>query len=192
MNTSITLCRRCIVSYSIDNWRRCRRSKHGVICPTRSSPEKWGSAYGLGAWRSKQLPDWSLFCNSCLGSCSNNFGALQGWRTQALEALALVVWIYISQAAVVHHLELKISKQTRDGSSLASAAFTIYMPELGINPQFTWNWVIPKSIQANFFVLFSIHPVAKGGILSWTNSKVLPGKLAQIPQRKTNLVAIDT
>jgi hypothetical protein len=31
-----------------------------------------------------------------------NFGELQGWRTQALQALGLVIGIYIIQAEVIH------------------------------------------------------------------------------------------
>ncbi len=61
------------------------------------------------------------------------FGLLQGWGTQALGALVLLVGIYMIQAAVLHLLELKEAKQPRYGSKLGSAAYAVCMLWFGIN-----------------------------------------------------------
>ena len=52
-------------------------------------------------------------------------GIFQGWGTQALGALVLLVGIYMLQAAVLHLLEFKEAKNPRTGSKLASLAYAI-------------------------------------------------------------------
>ena len=61
-------------------------------------------------------------------------GLLQGWGTQALGALVLLVGIYMIQAAVLHLLELKEAKQNnRYGSKLANTAYAGCMLWFGIS-----------------------------------------------------------
>ena len=100
LNASTSLYQGYIVSYSMGSRRRCWRSRRAVVYPTRGSSKKRGGAYGLGPWRSKQLPDWCLFA-ILAWRVAANFGVFQGWRTQALQALVLVIGIYTIQAAVV-------------------------------------------------------------------------------------------
>ena len=52
-------------------------------------------------------------------------GIFQGWDTQALGALVLLVGIYMLQAAALHLLELKEAKNPRFGSKLVSLAYAI-------------------------------------------------------------------
>ena len=54
-------------------------------------------------------------------------GVYQRWDNQALGALALVVGIYMLQAAVLHLLKLKEAKNPRYGSKLASTAYAFCM-----------------------------------------------------------------
>lgn len=61
-------------------------------------------------------------------------GILQGWGTQALGALVLLVGIYMIQAAALHLLELKEAKQpNRYGSKLANTAYALCMLWFGIS-----------------------------------------------------------
>lgn len=59
-------------------------------------------------------------------------GLCQGWDTQALGALVLVVGIYMLQAAVLHLLELKEAKNPRYGSKLANTAYAVCLFWFGI------------------------------------------------------------
>ena len=59
-------------------------------------------------------------------------GICQGWNTQALGALVLVVGIYMLQAAVLHLLELKEAKNPRYGSKIASTAYAVCLFWFGI------------------------------------------------------------
>ena len=52
-------------------------------------------------------------------------GTFQGWDTQALGALVLLVGIYMLQAAALHLLELKEAKNPRFRSKLVSLAYAI-------------------------------------------------------------------
>ena len=59
-------------------------------------------------------------------------GFIQGWDTQTLGALVLVVGIYMMQAAVLHLLELKEAKNPRYGSKLTNLAYAVCMLWFGI------------------------------------------------------------
>ena len=59
-------------------------------------------------------------------------GFIQGWDTQTLGALVLVVGIYMIQAAVLHLLELKEAKNPRYGSKLTNLAYAVCMLWFGI------------------------------------------------------------
>ena len=59
-------------------------------------------------------------------------GIYQGWDTQALGGLVLVVGIYMLQAAVLHLLELKEAKNPRYGSKIASTAYAVCLFWFGI------------------------------------------------------------
>ena len=59
-------------------------------------------------------------------------GFIQGWDTQTLGALVLVVGIYMLQAAILHFLEPKEAKNPRYGSKLTNLAYAVCMLWLGI------------------------------------------------------------
>ena len=60
-------------------------------------------------------------------------GLAQGWGTQALGALILVVGIYTLQAAVLHLLELRTTKQPRYASKVVNIAYALFTLYFGIN-----------------------------------------------------------
>ena len=60
-------------------------------------------------------------------------GLLQGWGTEALGALVLLVGIYMLQAAMLHLIELKHSKQPRYASKIANLAYAVCMLWFGIS-----------------------------------------------------------
>jgi hypothetical protein len=59
-------------------------------------------------------------------------GLLQGWGTEVLGALVLLVGIYMLQAAVLHWLDLKVAKQARYASKFAISAYALCMIWFGI------------------------------------------------------------
>ena len=60
-------------------------------------------------------------------------GVIQGWGTEALGALVLLVGIYMLQAAVLHLIKSKETKQPRYASQFANLAYAICMFWFGIN-----------------------------------------------------------
>ena len=67
-----------------------------------------------------------------LGGVVAIVGLLQGWGTEVLGALVLIVGIYMLQAAVLHLLDLKVAKQARYASKFANSAYAFCMIWFGI------------------------------------------------------------
>ena len=98
----------------------------GVLSFIRHAVFHRSDAVRMG-WDYGQRNDFQLevgFANLAWGVVAI-VGRFQGWGTQALGALVLVVGIYMLQAAVLHLLELKEAKNPRFGSKLASLAYAI-------------------------------------------------------------------
>ena len=60
-------------------------------------------------------------------------GLSQGWGTQALGSLILLVGIYMLQAAVLHLLELRTAKQPRYASKAVNISYALFTLYFGIN-----------------------------------------------------------